>query len=171
MAKIVTLKKNDEYVYPVTTGEAVIGAVYTEEPGEDAPAQPWITEDMIDAVIKKKYAYAPGDVLYIGSQLLIGNVSSNAGAVDWFLPLNKDLSGVTSCTVTLEGAVNGYYFFSENQSAYPGWGRQHPGTYDASLRLNGVRFTTTMESGTGNGRVYQYSTALGSFGNLTVRFS
>ena len=171
MAKIVTLKKNDEYVYPVTTGEAVIGAVYTEDPGEDVPAQSWITEDMIDAVIKKKYAYAPGDVVSFGSQLLAGNVSDAAGSVHWFLPLNKDLSGITSCTVTLEGTVNGYYFFTENQSAYPGWGRPHPGTYNADLRPNGVRFTTTLESGTGNGRIYQYSTALGSFGAITVRFA
>lgn len=105
MAKIVTLKKNDEYVYPVTTGEAVIGAVYTEEPGEDEPAQPWVTSDMIDW---DTVTYKQDTVFKSGAQLTIGTTKTG------FATLTIPTDGVYLIALSFDINANGYYLADSN---------------------------------------------------------
>lgn len=126
----------------------------------------WTTMSVIDT------AYAPGDIVDLSNTFILnGNINNSNGQQYWFLPLNKDLQFVTGCSVQLYGSASAYYFFSLNQDAYPGWGRQNPGTYTGTILKNGVAFTTPLYSGSSNGRIYQYSVTIGNFGSVRLTFS
>lgn len=192
-----TLKEdNEDITYPVTKA----GAVYLNN-GTDAeskfatcvtaqnlavttPETPLVGTNMINdgAVTSDKIdwttvnvidtAYHPGEVVTLGGTVsLTGFIDGSDGRQKWFIPLNKDLQFVTGCTIRLAGTTNSYYFFSINQDVYAGWGRQTPGTYTGTLNANGVSFTTPVASGTSNGRLYQYTAAVGMFSGVEITFS
>jgi len=192
-----TLKEdNNDVTYPVTKASAVYlnsgtdaeakfaTCVTAQNLAVTSPSTPLVGTGMISdgAVTSSKIdwttvnvidtAYAPGDVVDLSSTFVLnGNINSSNGQQYWFLPLNKDLQFVTGCSVQLYGSESSYYFFSLNQDAYPGWGRQNPGTYTGTILKNGIAFTVPLRSGTSNGRIYQYSSAVGTFSSVRLTFS
>lgn len=145
MAKAVTLKDKDgNELYPVTSADLVVNG----------------------------NGYKPGDTVTISRETLLGNITDNAGTQEWFVPLNKDLSAVTGCTVVFNGGSSAYFFKSINTNEHAGFGRPNiTGAKTGTVIANGVLFSCALGIDS-NGRNYQYDPCMLILGSsITITFT
>lgn len=145
MAKAVTLKDRDgNELYPVTSADLVVNG----------------------------NGYKPGDTVTISRGPLLGCITNGAGTQEWFVPLNKDLSAVNSCTVVFNGVASAYYFKSINTDEHAGFARPNiTGAKTGTVIANGILFSCALGADS-NGRNRQYNPCILMLGDsITITFT